>query len=443
MTGTPNPILQVPIGQVLKNTYTPTPVYVLTPHAGYGSYNTAIDAYQRGDFETMLTYIQQTANQLETADIVFLVGEAYRNLQRYNEAYEAYERALFVDSAFAPAYFGKAQVLPYLDPEYDPKQDLDQAILLDPDFGQVYIERAKYYLDQESYQLAFEDADQAVVLLPLSHLAHYYRAASLLELKDYQEAEKSILTSLSLDINYIPSYLIAGRVSLETGKPDQALDLLTRYEPYDQEKGWKFYYALGRAVFMTGGDLGEAEQLLNQAQESGGNTADFYQTRALIRNELGNVTGAINDARKARSIDKDDFAVNLLLGKLYFQTDQVTLAEIYLKNAGDLAVDDPDLAEVYYYRALAYEALGNLDGSISDWNSLLELPLEVVPDDWELIAAEKLLPTATMTPSLTPSATNTFTPTGTFTSTPTKTITPRPSSTQTPSATPSTTTTID
>ncbi|MCD6424718.1 MAG: tetratricopeptide repeat protein, partial [Anaerolineales bacterium] len=69
LTGTPNPILQIPIGQVLSATYTPTPAYVLTPHPGYGTYQTALDAYSKGDFETMLTYMLQTEGQLETPDI--------------------------------------------------------------------------------------------------------------------------------------------------------------------------------------------------------------------------------------------------------------------------------------------------------------------------------------------------------------------------------------
>ena len=49
LTGTPNPILQTPIGRVLDNPYTPTPVYMITPHQGYGTYETALIAYRQGD----------------------------------------------------------------------------------------------------------------------------------------------------------------------------------------------------------------------------------------------------------------------------------------------------------------------------------------------------------------------------------------------------------
>lgn len=429
LTGTPNPILQIPIGQVLNATYTPTPAYVLTPHPGYGTYQTALDAYSKGDFETMLTYMLQTEGQLETPDIVFLVGEAFRNLGRYNEALEKYNRALFLDPAFAPAYYGRALITKVLDPTYDIKVDLDQTLLLDPAFGEVHLARAKYFLEQGSYQLAYADASQGILFLPESPLAHYYRAEALLELKDYPEAEKSIMSALMYDINYVPSYLVYGRVSLETGKPVQALELLTRYEPYDPQKTWVFYYSLGKAVFLTGNDLNDAIELLDRAESMGGEDLDLYQTRGKIYAELGQYEQAVSDAFKARNLDRDDFDATLFLGKVLFENQQFTFSLVYLNIAKELAHDEVDLAQVYYWRALAYEELGSFDKSVADWRSLISLPLAYVPDEWEYIAAEKLLPTAT------PSPTYTFTPTLTPTSTYTATITPTATETPTPTVT--------
>ena len=429
LTGTPNPILQIPIGKVLDAPYTPTPAYVLTPHPGYGTYQTALDAYSKGDFETMLTYMLQTEGQLETPDIVFLVGEALRNLGRYNEALEKYNRALFLDPAFAPAYYGRALITKVLDPSYDIKVDLDQTLLLDPAFGEVHLARAKYYLEQGSYQLAFEDASQAILFLPESPLAHYYRAEALLELKDFPEAEKAIISALLYDINHVPSYLVYGRVSLETGKPARALELLLRYEPYDPQKTWVFYYSLGKAVYLTGNDLNDAVELLDRAESMGGEDLDLYQTRGQIFAELGQFEQAVSDAYKARNLDRDDFEATLFLGKVLFENQQFTYSLVYLNIANELAVDEVDLAQVYYWRALAFEELGSFDKSVSDWRKLISLPLAYVPDEWEYIAAEKLLPTAT------PSPTYTFTPTLTPTSTHTATITPTATKTQTPAYT--------
>ena len=444
LTGTPNPVLQIPIGQVLDAPYTPTPAYVLTPHPGYGTYQTALNAYRKGDFETMLTYMLQTEGQLETPDIVYLVGEALRNLGRYNEALEKYNRALFLDPAFAPAYYGRALITKVLDPSYDIKIDLDQTLLLDPAFGEVHLARAMYHLEQGAYQLAYEDASQAILFLPESPLAHYYRAEALLELKDYPEAERSIMSALLYDINHVPSYLVYGRVSLETGKPVQALELLLRYEPYDPQKTWVFYYSLGKAVYLTGNDLNDALELLDRAEEMGGEDLDLYQTRGQIHAELGQFEQAVDDAFKARNLDQDDFNATLFLGKVLFDNQQFSFSLVYLNIAEELARDEVDLAQVYYWRALAYEESGSFDESVSDWRRLISLPLAYVPDEWEFIAAEKLLPTATpsptytSTPTLTPTSTYTatITPTATETQTPTDTVVPSNTPTRTPTRTP-------
>lgn len=442
LSGTPNPIFETPIGRVLEKPYTPTPVYVITPHSGYGTYKTALEAYQQGDYETMLTYMRSTANQLETADIVYLVGEALRNLGRYKEAQEQYERALFLDPAFAPAYYGRAIISQIVNPEADIIQDLDQVLLLDPEFGQVYIDRAKYYLDRGEYQLAYQDANQAVLYLPGSPLAHLYRAWSLLELKDYLEAEKAINTALQLDINYVPSYLIAGRVNLERGKAETALEMLTKYDAYVPEKSWQFYYSLGKAYYLTGDDLEQAEQMLNQAESLGGNISELFQTRAMVYLGQGNLEEAVADAFNARSMDRDDFELNLFLGKMLFDSKKFSLALVYLNISEQVAENEKDLAGVYYWRALILESLDKMEEAKLDWQNLLNLPRAYVPDDWEFEAEEKLLPTATptLTTSPTPTATSTITstatPTFTATLTPTETQTPDVTASVTPSSTP-------
>ena len=442
LSGTPNPIFETPIGRVLEKPYTPTPVYVITPHSGYGTYKTALEAYQQGDYETMLTYMRSTANQLETADIVYLVGEALRNLGRYKEAQEQYERALFLDPAFAPAYYGRAIISQIVNPEADIIQDLDQVLLLDPEFGQVYIDRAKYYLDRGEYQLAYQDANQAVLYLPRSPLAHLYRAWSLLELKDYLEAEKAINTALQLDINYVPSYLIAGRVNLERGKAETALEMLTKYDAYVPEKSWQFYYSLGKAYYLTGDDLEQAEQMLNQAESLGGNISELFQTRAMVYLGQGNLEEAVADAFNARSMDRDDFELNLFLGKMLFDSKKFSLALVYLNISEQVAENEKDLAGVYYWRALILESLDKMEEAKLDWQNLLNLPRAYVPDDWEFEAEEKLLPTATptLTTSPTPTATSTITstatPTFTTTLTPTETQTPDVTASITPSSTP-------
>jgi len=250
------------------------------------------------------------------------------------------------------------------------------------------------------------------------------------------------MSALLFDINHVPSYLVYGRVSLETGKPVQALELLTRYEPYDPQKTWVFYYSLGKAVYLAGNDVNDALELLDKAVSMGGDGVDLYQTRARIYAESGQFDKAVDDAFTARNLDRDDFDATLFLGKSLYENQQYSLSLVYLNIARDLTKDEEDQAHVYYWRAMAYEVLGNYDESIADWRNLISLPLAYVPDEWEYLAAEKLLPTATpsptstFTPTLTPTSTLTSTSTPTLTDTSTPTGTPVPTNTPTPSPTP-------
>ncbi len=436
LTGTPNPILLTPIGQVLSSTYTPTAVYVNTPHPGYGTYRSAMEAYQRGDFETMLTYMRQTADQLETADIVYLVGEALRELGRHQEAAQQYQRAIFLEPDFAPAYLGRALNDRALDPTAEIKDDLDEAVARDPLFGQAYLQRAEYYLDRGDFSRALADANQAVGLLPDSHLAHLYRAQALLELGELGPAFDSGKKALEIDVNHVPTYFLMGRLYVERGQPARALTYLTQYGRYVSSKPWRFYFALGKAYYLADQDLNLAEENLTRAAEMGADQADLYLTRARVYQELGNQSAAVADAYRARSLDRDSFQVNLFLGKVLFGSSQHSMAEIYLRISEDLAEQPVDFAAVYYWRAQVREALGLLEAEIADWQRLIELPAEAVPEEWLIMAVQNIQPTLSPTATV---VTPTVTPTRTPTPTTAPTQTPASSASSTPSLTPSST----
>jgi len=145
---------------------------------------------------------------------------------------------------------------------------------------------------------------------------------------------------------------------------------------------------------------------------------------------LGEHEKAVAEAIKARMADRDDFDVTLFLGKILYNSNQYSLGLVYLNISEQLVENESNLAEVYYWRALTLENLDQGEKAILNWQNLMDLPLEYVPDEWEITAVEKLLPTPT------PSATFTSTPTFTPTITPTETSTPTETLTSTMTETP-------
>jgi tetratricopeptide (TPR) repeat protein len=92
----------------LDATYTPVPLYVNTPHPILEAYRAALRAYARSDYKTMLSFMQQASvEDPNSADLQYYVGEAHHLLGNYEEALDAYEKAIEINQNFAPAYLGR------------------------------------------------------------------------------------------------------------------------------------------------------------------------------------------------------------------------------------------------------------------------------------------------------------------------------------------------
>jgi len=419
--GTPDLTTLTPIGRVLDSTPTPTAIYVRTPRANYSTYNTALQAYQKGDFQTMLTYLKTTVDMIETPDIVYLIGEAHRNLGQYQQALEAYERAIFLDPEFAPPYYGRALVKKTLEPEAEIIEDLDRAAELDPRYGEVYLERAAYYSERAEWPQVLANAKQAVEHLPASPRAHYYRALGFLETGQFEKAYRDGDIALEGNINHVPTYRLMGRIYLALGQPSSALSMLGKYEAYADDKNAALYYDLGKAAYQAR-DYQKVDQYLTTALEMGRDTADVYLMRGLSYLELDQTQQGFDDLYRAWKLEPENFSILLTMGKAYFGVERYYPAISAFKLAENRAPDQGWLAEVLYWRAQAYQKTDQAEAAQRDWLALSNLPEEVVPEAWLEAAQEELLPTSTPTVTLTP----------TRTPSPTPSSTPRPAATSTP-----------
>ena len=106
-----------PPWQALVATYTPTPLYVNTPHPIIEAYSLAIRAYQRGDWEKVILYLNQSIqSEPSSPDLPFLLGEAYRLSGNNAHALTAYDQSLALNTNFGPAFLGRAQARWLVDP---------------------------------------------------------------------------------------------------------------------------------------------------------------------------------------------------------------------------------------------------------------------------------------------------------------------------------------
>jgi tetratricopeptide (TPR) repeat protein len=422
---TPIPVTVVlqPLWTKLKVTYTPTPIYVNTPHPKSEAFNIALRAMGRGDWDSAFDYMQQVSQvDPNSVDVLYYLGEIERQRGDDNAALSDYKKALDINPNFAPAYLGRARVRLALNRNADVMADLDLAIEKDPNNGEAYLDRAAFILNKGDLQPALADIRSAEKVLPASPLIPLYRARAALLQGDGETALAAAQEANQMDFTLLPAYLLMGQAALLDSKPEQAVEPLITYTTYVTEDpvGWA---ALGQADYAAQ-HYPEAILALDQALKLDSKLANAYLYRGLIYLARGESQLAVNEINHARQLNTRSFDANLGLGRAFLANGQLKEARDQLTNSLDLATTDGQKAQVFYWRAQVLETIGNPNAALNDWQMLLKLPKAAVPQDLLTTAGQHL--DALKTPAARPSPSR---------SVPTKTFTPSPTVTKTLSPT--------
>ncbi len=435
---TPTFIGPTPLWMFLEATYTPVPFYVNTPHPLSEAFRAGQRAYERGDYQQMLTFMLQAAQvEPNSADLQYNIGEAYRLNGDAKSALEAYQKANLLNPSFGPAYFGIARATRMIDPRADVVKDLEKALELDPNIPDAYLEWADYLIQQGDGDAALEKLKEVEALAPGSPWLYLYRARAELILDQTEGALQDAQKAHDLDFTLLPTYLALGQVHLALGHSLEAVQNLNTYVLYRKSDpaGWSL---LGQAYASTGKDNPAALEAFNKALELDDQDSEAYYGRGVVNIALNQGQDAVNDLVKAVDAQPKSFAYNLALSQALLLADRAGEAYRQLQNSESLAEGDPQLAAVYYWSALTLEKLENLAGAAASWKALLALPTEGVSSSWLAAAQQHMTtlepPTSTPSPTVTPrpSVTPTKTATRRPSATPTKTLTPRPTRTPTP-----------
>jgi tetratricopeptide (TPR) repeat protein len=436
-----------PLWMSLKATYTPTAVYINTPHP-LEAYTIALRAFQKGDWNNVIKYMNQVLELQKgspSPDIYFYLGEAYRNQARYNDAISSYNKALSISADFAPASMGIGMARYAMSPSRwkDAQSDFQDAIEKDPNLFNAYLQLASLDIDHGDGDSAMQALAKADTLLANSPLVSFYRAEAYLINGKPDLALKEAKQANQLDITYLPAYRLIGEAAIAAGVPADAIEALKTYLLYQTEDGEALAW-LGSA-YAANQEMDLALKTFDLALQQNNRQYYVYLQRGLVYLNQKNGDLAVKDLLNAVSLKNDSFDAHIALGRAYLMTErdanayqEFSTAEAYVQSAYQHA-------ELYYWRGQSLENLGQTKAALRDWQALLALPGDTIPSDWADYAQQRAgtLSSPTVTP-ITPTLTLTRQPTRTLRATSTRmpTWTKAPTVTRKPTITPTGTRTI-
>ncbi len=438
-TPTPTFVGPTPLSIVLNVTYTVTPIYVKTEHPSVESFRSGISAYERGDWNLVIQFMEQVVTpEPSAADAYFYIGEAHRFKGEFSQAREAYEKAQEVNPAFAPAYYGQALLL-MRNPEalVEAEELLKKAVQLDPQYIEAYLQLAGVQLADERPQDALDTLDQAKPAMrwemPLWYL--YHAQADIL-LNEPAAALENALKANKLDVTMLEAYKVIGQAYQMNGDLPSSvgpLEIYRQYFPDDTDAANR----LARA-YRADGKNEQAVDLLSQLLKKDRRAYTLYMERGWAYLALGKPALARDDFASYIGYQPKSLEAHIGLGRSYLDLKLYANAWEQFYLGQPYVTTDAEQAEIYYWESLALEGKEDLAGAINMWYEMLKLPADVIPDEWEEYARQRLtelnkkvptpvvLQTGTPTPTPTPTrqlgaVTRTPTPTASRTPTPVKT----------------------
>ncbi len=386
----PTPVRPTPLSNLLEQTYTPTPLYVVTPH-NTEAYTMAMKAYLDGEWDLATYYFEQAIEaEPGQADLFFYLGEIERQQGAWNEALRQYEKAMNLNTSFPAAMLAHAQVLQKVKPDTFIIDDLNEVIAADPSMVEAYIERAYQFLNRANYDEALKDLSAANDLRPDSAIVYSVMAQVYLSENMPELALENAKKAYAADKTMIDNYLILGSAYIANGQMEASIDPLEIYLSF-HKKDFSVYAKLGIGYFAAG-NIDKAMENLNEALRLEPKQYQALVTRGIIRLDEGKLLDSVEDFTDALKVNDNGFDAVYYRGKAYMALRKYYDAYNQYLRAENLAPTPIKKAECIYLQAKAATARGDRAFYIDSWTRLLAEPAENMPIEWRIEAELAITP---------------------------------------------------
>ncbi len=303
----------------------------------------------------------------QSARQYYRAGEDFFDNMDYRDAIEQYTKAVKMDPDYDKAYIQRANAYARLNDYERAAVDYDRAIVFNEKDAELYYLSGYAYHQLGKNGVALSKLNQAIEKKRKYLEAYQVRSVVYIELQRYQEALEDCQKCLSLKEDEKGFFNLA-KVYEKLEMNDEA-EQAYRSSIRKNRRVIETHYSLASLLFKRE-KFSEAYQSVMQMLELDPNNLEGLILQSRILSAQQNYPKAIEVLSLASIEYPDEPRIYLNRGDYYMLMNQAAFSIIDYTKAIEL---NPEMAELYYKRAGAYEAIRAYEKALSDYEKLLEM----------------------------------------------------------------------
>ena len=264
-------------------------------------YQRALSYYQLQDYSKAIEdYTNTLQLQPEDTKAYKARGLAKTAAGDLQDALTDYTKAIALEPDNADAYYNRGRTRFFLGDYQGARDDYTKTIELERENQEAYANRCSTYINLANYEGAVQDCTRALTLEQNDADSYNNRCVAYFNMDDYEEAIADCTKAIEIDGQYHQAYSNRGLVHQEAGKLEAAIEDYTQaiaLNPNNPEA-----YANRAKTYYLQHDYEKALADYVQATRLNPNYAAAYYGRGMVREALGDKTGAINDFETAGTL---------------------------------------------------------------------------------------------------------------------------------------------
>ncbi|RCJ17780.1 protein kinase [Nostoc minutum NIES-26] len=319
-------------------------------------YQDALTAYQKA-VDVRPDYAQGWNGQAKTLSA----------LKRYKEALSAYDKAIQIQPEYVEAWSGRGFALQSLQRYPEAIASFDKALKLHNDYPEVWNAKGEVYSSLKQYDNAIKSYDKAIEFKPDYYDSWYRKGLALHNIKQYEEAIAAYDKALGIKPDFEQAWYNRGNALVNLNRYEDAFvayDKAVQYEP-QYYLGW-----LSRGnVLVTLRRYPEAIESFNQVIKYNPNNYQAWYNRGWALHQTQRYEEAVQSYSKASAIEPKDYQVWYNMGNSQFNLQKYEAA---IASYNKAVRYQPDSYETWYSRGNAFLNLKRYKDAIASYDKALK-----------------------------------------------------------------------